>query len=232
MVTSPGGTTIAAIRELEQAGVRAAFLNAIQAAMDRSRELARGERTLNDVEIRVVEDPARRGGRLADRARRRAAATSPSPAARRRAPPTSWPRSSIPTGAGRTSGSATSGRCRPATACSNYRLVRTTLLDSLSRSPEVHRVRGERPRRGGGRALRRGARRRHSRPGAERDRAGRAHGLALPRLAGARRAEAPRGRGRGRARAVRPARDDDAHGLRRDGACSSTSSPARRRRRP
>ena len=42
-VTSPGGTTIAAIRELEQAGVRAAFLNAIQAAMDRSRELAHGE---------------------------------------------------------------------------------------------------------------------------------------------------------------------------------------------
>jgi len=43
MVTSPGGTTIAAIRELEQAGVRAAFLNAIQAAMDRSRELASGD---------------------------------------------------------------------------------------------------------------------------------------------------------------------------------------------
>jgi pyrroline-5-carboxylate reductase len=41
-VTSPGGTTIAAIRELEQAGVRAAFLNAIQAAMNRSRELAAG----------------------------------------------------------------------------------------------------------------------------------------------------------------------------------------------
>ncbi len=43
MVTSPGGTTIAAIRELEQAGVRAAFLNAIQAAMNRSKELARGD---------------------------------------------------------------------------------------------------------------------------------------------------------------------------------------------
>ena len=42
-VTSPGGTTIAAIRELESAGVRAAFLNAIQAAMVRSRELAAGE---------------------------------------------------------------------------------------------------------------------------------------------------------------------------------------------
>ena len=41
-VTSPGGTTIRAIRELEQAGVRAAFLNAIEAAMERSRELAAG----------------------------------------------------------------------------------------------------------------------------------------------------------------------------------------------
>ena len=39
-VTSPGGTTIAAIHELESAGVRAAFLNAIQAAMRRSKELA------------------------------------------------------------------------------------------------------------------------------------------------------------------------------------------------
>src|SRR5881409_230149 len=43
-VTSPGGTTIRAIRELENAGVRAAFLNAIQAAMERSRELAAGAR--------------------------------------------------------------------------------------------------------------------------------------------------------------------------------------------
>ena len=43
MVTSPGGTTIAAIRELESAGVRAAFLNAIQAAMTRAQELAAGE---------------------------------------------------------------------------------------------------------------------------------------------------------------------------------------------
>jgi pyrroline-5-carboxylate reductase len=42
-VTSPGGTTIRAIRVLEQEGVRAAFLNAIQAAMERSRELAAGE---------------------------------------------------------------------------------------------------------------------------------------------------------------------------------------------
>ena len=43
MVTSPGGTTIAAIRELESAGVRAAFLNAIQAAMTRAKELTAGQ---------------------------------------------------------------------------------------------------------------------------------------------------------------------------------------------
>ncbi|TMK59242.1 MAG: pyrroline-5-carboxylate reductase [Actinobacteria bacterium] len=42
MVTSPGGTTIEAIRRLEEAGVRAAFLNAIDAANKRSEELARG----------------------------------------------------------------------------------------------------------------------------------------------------------------------------------------------
>jgi pyrroline-5-carboxylate reductase len=42
MVTSPGGTTIAAIRELENAGVRAAFLNAINAACERARQLASG----------------------------------------------------------------------------------------------------------------------------------------------------------------------------------------------
>jgi pyrroline-5-carboxylate reductase len=42
MVTSPGGTTIEAIRRLEEAGVRAAFLNAIDAARHRSMELAQG----------------------------------------------------------------------------------------------------------------------------------------------------------------------------------------------
>ncbi len=43
MVTSPGGTTIVAIRHLEQAGIRAAFLNAIDAARERSAELAKGD---------------------------------------------------------------------------------------------------------------------------------------------------------------------------------------------
>ncbi len=39
-VTSPGGTTIAAIRTMEDHGVRAAMISAIEAARDRSRELA------------------------------------------------------------------------------------------------------------------------------------------------------------------------------------------------
>jgi len=41
-VTSPAGTTISAIRELERHGVRAALIAAIEAARDRSRELASG----------------------------------------------------------------------------------------------------------------------------------------------------------------------------------------------
>ena len=180
MVTSPGGTTIAAIRELEQAGVRAAFLNAIQAAMDRSRELARGDRSLNDVEIRVVEDPAREAAELlVEHAPRR-----PHRALRRlgaRAAPTSSPRSSSPTGPERTSGSETSAPCRPDDERSNYRLVRETLLDRLAAlaggAPRSAASSGAEEAAG---ALRRGARRRHARPGAERHRPRRAHGLALP----------------------------------------------------
>ena len=42
-VTSPAGTTISAIRELERHGVRAAFLAAIEAARDRGAELGRAE---------------------------------------------------------------------------------------------------------------------------------------------------------------------------------------------
>jgi pyrroline-5-carboxylate reductase len=41
-VTSPAGTTINAIRELENHGVRAAMLSALEAARDRGRELAAG----------------------------------------------------------------------------------------------------------------------------------------------------------------------------------------------
>ncbi|MEI7777977.1 MAG: pyrroline-5-carboxylate reductase [Actinomycetes bacterium] len=41
-VTSPAGTTVAALRELDDHKVRAAFLSAMEAARDRSRELAGG----------------------------------------------------------------------------------------------------------------------------------------------------------------------------------------------
>jgi pyrroline-5-carboxylate reductase len=41
-VTSPGGTTAAAVRELEDHKVRAAFMTALEAARDRSRALASG----------------------------------------------------------------------------------------------------------------------------------------------------------------------------------------------
>jgi pyrroline-5-carboxylate reductase len=41
-VTSPGGTTAAALRELEDAGLRAAFYDALEAGRDRARDLARG----------------------------------------------------------------------------------------------------------------------------------------------------------------------------------------------
>jgi pyrroline-5-carboxylate reductase len=46
-VTSPGGTTAAAIRTLEDHAVRAAFIGAMEAARDRSRELASAARPVS-----------------------------------------------------------------------------------------------------------------------------------------------------------------------------------------
>ena len=42
MVTSPGGTTIDGIHELEKGGLRAALMNAVRAAADKSRKLGQG----------------------------------------------------------------------------------------------------------------------------------------------------------------------------------------------
>eukprot|EP00798_Chlamydomonas_sp_ICE-L_P032362 gene32362-5053_t len=41
MGTSPGGTTIAAVHELKQSGMRAAFMNAVTAAANCANELAK-----------------------------------------------------------------------------------------------------------------------------------------------------------------------------------------------
>jgi 6-phosphogluconolactonase len=101
-------------------------------------------RNLNGVEIRVVDEPAReaagfliehavRGGHIA-----LSGGSAPGPAyqlAAQNHP--DWTGAHIWFGDDRV--------VPPGDSRSNYRLVRTTLLDSLSRSPEVHRVRGERP---------------------------------------------------------------------------------------
>lgn len=99
---------------------------------------------MTDVEIRVVDDPPRQaatlliehaaagghialsGGSTPGRAYELAAQLQPD-----------WSRAHVWFGDERA--------VPPDDSRSNYRLIRTTLLDSLSRSPEVHRIRGERP---------------------------------------------------------------------------------------
>jgi pyrroline-5-carboxylate reductase len=44
MVTSPGGTTMAGIHQLELAGLRGALMSAVKAATERSEELGRMQR--------------------------------------------------------------------------------------------------------------------------------------------------------------------------------------------
>ena len=101
-------------------------------------------RNLNGVEIRVVEDPAREAaGFLIEHARSGghialSGGSAPGPAYELAAQlHPDWTGAHVWFGDERA--------VPPDDSRSNYRLVRTTLLDSLSRSPEVHRVRAERP---------------------------------------------------------------------------------------
>jgi pyrroline-5-carboxylate reductase len=42
MVTSPGGTTIEGVHELEKGGLRAALMSAVRVASEKSRKLGQG----------------------------------------------------------------------------------------------------------------------------------------------------------------------------------------------
>ncbi len=61
-VTSPGGTTAAAVRQLENHKVRAAFLGAIEAARDRSRDLAAASRLDRQARLDRPSGPSAAGG--------------------------------------------------------------------------------------------------------------------------------------------------------------------------
>ena len=144
MVTSPGGTTIRAIRELERAGVRAAFLNAIQAAMERSKELAEGDVLTDDPRLRdrrtrpqtaaaeLLVAAARAGEHLA-----LSGGDAPGPAFEHAAElEPNWSAARLWWG---------DERCVPPDdERSNYLLAKRSLLDRLEQQPsEVHRIRGE-----------------------------------------------------------------------------------------
>ena len=146
-------------------------------------------RSLNGVGIHVVDDPGAAGRRLADPHGVRARPHRPLGRLDRRPRLRARGASSSPSGGSDVHLWFGDERAvPPADERSNYRLVRETLLDRLraqpTRAPHPRRAR----RAGGRRALRPGARRRHARPRAERDRRRRAHGVALPGRAGARRA--------------------------------------------
>ena len=160
MVTSPGGTTTRAIRELEQAGVRAAFLNAINAAMERSKS---SPAAMSEPPSSTSSTIRRRRSPSSSPRRPGAAGTSSSPAARlpRRAYELAaelepnWSAAAVWWG---------DERCvPPGDQRSNYGLAGGPARPARRAPPEVHRMRGELlPRRGAPASTSRRSRRRRS----------------------------------------------------------------------
>ena len=201
-VTSPGGTTIGAIRELERAGVRAAFLNAIQAAMERSRELDEGaiEAELEDPRRRrsagtgaelLVSGVARGGNVALCGGGRRDARTSSRPG---------W----SPTGAGAHVWFGDERAVPPERRALELQARRRSTSSTGSlRSRRCTASRASSARRSRPRPTTRSSRRR-ARPRPHRHRPGRPHGFALPRHAEPRRSRPARRRRRARRASSRP----------------------------
>ena len=133
-VTSPAGTTINAIRELENHGVRAALIAALEAARDRSRELASG----NKLTPRPASLP-RGAGRAPSpsprypQAQPPAAARSPDTPHPPSAAPSPWPSPHRPaTPPPRTPGSAHSSLCL---SCTGLRSSTTASAVSFFKAP-------------------------------------------------------------------------------------------------
>jgi hypothetical protein len=57
MVTSPGGTTIDGLHELEKQGVRGALINAVRAATEKSKKLGQVESWISDLKFQMSPTP-------------------------------------------------------------------------------------------------------------------------------------------------------------------------------
>ena len=184
-------------------------------------------------DLHIVDDPAAAVGELLADAGAARRLDRPHRRLDRRRMPTGAPRRSSPTGARVTLWWGDERCVPPDDERSNYRLAKETLLDQLEPPPrEIHRIRGESPPAEAADELDAALAGVHARLPAARPRPRRAHGLALPRLAAARRHRPARDRRPGRARAVGRPRDDDGADDPVGEAGSSSSSPAPTRPTP
>ena len=161
-------------------------------------------------DLHIVDDPAAAVGELLAEQARARRLDRPHRRLDARPPPTGAPPSSSPTGAASRSGGATSAACRPTTSArTTASRRRRCSTGSTYRRATIHRIRGEAPPAEAADELDAALAGRDARLPAARPRPRRAHGVALPRLAAARRHRPARDRRPGRARAVGPPRHDD-----------------------